>query len=390
MFHPPADLVCIPPKLPSYLRNIHELKSITGIPSDAEMINIHTVIRVANQVVNVPEIYDPMLLAGLSEHLFDAQMVTSQHVSHPSEQNSVYIPPPLPAHISIQLEPISGAPSDEQVAKTQDAIRLYHKCADISLMFDPQVHAELSQHLFDIQMAKYMARCVSSQAKSMDKESGIAMSTNSIHAIKRGDGGCYSAGDNIPSITGTSLAQSDDSAQVYPDADIRDALEQSHRLAERANQLAERSNRLVEQSKQLVEQSNYPVEKLDSTLGKISRILVGIQHAIVRSHNGNMVSALDCLVNGEGELPGVSCMTDETSLNWLSSCYAGEPDCHLPVVINGVTQDLFIDNLWLGEFLCFYGIGKGLCENDKSTKLKDGKEADARERLGKYLSSCLG
>ncbi|CUA74395.1 hypothetical protein RSOLAG22IIIB_11189 [Rhizoctonia solani] len=392
MLHHPADQALTPPELPSYLRSIHDLKPIMGVPSDAEMVKIHDVVRVANQVVNVPEIYDPILLVGLSEYLFNAQMAkyrSKYRCSVFPVETIIYTPPLLPNHISVKLEPISGAPSNEQVVRVQEAIRIYHKCSEISPMFDAQLHAELSQHLFDIQMAKYMERYIPSQGESVVKGSGI-ISLDYAHTSGQGNGRCYLMAND--STSKGDSAQVDDFTPTIPNTDLRDAMEQSYRLAERANQLAERSNRLVEQSKQLVNvgRSDYPVERLDNTLSKISKILVGIQHAIVRNHKANTISALDCLVNGEGETPGVSRMTNETNLSWLSSCYDGEPDCQLPVIINGVTQGLFIDNLWLGSLLCFYGIGKGLCEDEKSTKLKDGMEDDARERLSKYLSSCLG
>lgn len=45
-----STLVSIPPQLPEYLKNIHDLKPIVGVPDDEEVIAIHTVIRAASIV----------------------------------------------------------------------------------------------------------------------------------------------------------------------------------------------------------------------------------------------------------------------------------------------------------------------------------------------------
>ncbi|KAG8750671.1 hypothetical protein FRC11_010193 [Ceratobasidium sp. 423] len=81
--------------------------------------------------------------------------------------------------------------------------------------------------------------------------------------------------------------------------------ERSNELADRANQLMEKLNQSSERSNQLAEEANKPVEKLGDLLKNINRVLVGIQHAIVRSHKGNTVNAIDCLVNEKGEKPGL-------------------------------------------------------------------------------------
>ncbi|KDN40471.1 hypothetical protein RSAG8_08091, partial [Rhizoctonia solani AG-8 WAC10335] len=120
----------------------------------------------------------------------------------------------------------------------------------------------------------------------------------------------------------------------------------------------------------------------------INRVLVGIQHAIVRNYKGNKLTAADCLVNEKGETPASSKTTYHRSYDWLSKHLNGQPN--LPVMISGVSLDLFIPENWLAEFVRFYGIWEGLCENGTSTNLIDGKRKEARERLGRYLSSCLG
>ncbi|KAH7335840.1 hypothetical protein B0J17DRAFT_630069 [Rhizoctonia solani] len=67
-------------ELPAYLKSVYDLRAISGVPSDEDVIGIHAVIQVADKVnvVNVPGMGDPGLTAHLSELLFDVQMVPQQ------------------------------------------------------------------------------------------------------------------------------------------------------------------------------------------------------------------------------------------------------------------------------------------------------------------------
>ncbi|KAG8704783.1 hypothetical protein FRC11_009582, partial [Ceratobasidium sp. 423] len=340
--------------------------------------------------------------------------------------STTYTPPTLPVHVSVQLEPVTGTPSEEQVIKVQDATRLYHQFSNVPSMFDPRVNMELSQHLFDIQMGKFVQKglLVSTHATSIPQR---ATSTNLARAFETAANlvGEPSASNTNNTGTGTDAAPG---PAAQADTDIRDAIERSNRLAEqanqlieRSNQLAERSNQIAQRSNQLVEQSNRPadqsnrigerfnelferlnqhlkqsnelvkestrpVEKLGDVLGNINRVLVRIQHAIVRNHKGNTVRALDCLVNEKGETPAVS----RTTQNFLFADFSKAGAHLLPVVIDGIAQDAGIPDWMLGEFLCFYGIGDELRESMSSIELREGREQEARAMLKNYLISCLG
>ncbi|EUC58364.1 laminin domain protein, putative, partial [Rhizoctonia solani AG-3 Rhs1AP] len=152
-WHPPGQ-VCQPPELPLYLRNVYDLKPIVGVPSDADVIGIHAVIQAANRVSGVPGMHDPSLLMGLADHLFSAQMAKYRNkyslITFPSD--ATYTPPELPAHVSVILEPVSGAPSDDEMTRVQEALRFYQQFGHAPSMFDAHVNMELSQHLFNLQM----------------------------------------------------------------------------------------------------------------------------------------------------------------------------------------------------------------------------------------------
>ncbi|KAG8730792.1 hypothetical protein FRC11_005800 [Ceratobasidium sp. 423] len=238
--------------------------------------------------------------------------------------------------------------------------------------------------------------------------------------------------------TGADVIGSNQPEQRVLEGRIQDVIERSNRLAEqasqlieRSNQLAERSNQIAERANQLVEQSNRPaehsdaiaqrfnqlferlnqhfersdqhhersnflaeelikpVDKIGGALRNINRILMRIQHAIVRNQKDNGISALDCLANEKGETPGMSDAMSHITSSWQSEYHAGKGDHRLPIVINGVSRDAYLSDGFIGPFLHFYGIGDDLFK-DKGTLVKDGKQSQARIRLREYLSSCIG
>ncbi|CAE6372277.1 unnamed protein product [Rhizoctonia solani] len=363
---------------------------------------------------------DPTLLSRLSEHLFDAQMARyrSKYLVTTFPESTIYTPPTLPAHVPIQLEPITGAPSEEELIKVQEAIRLYYQFSNVPSMFDPHMNMELSQHFFDVQMARHVQRA---------QQGGIPFyqeisSTNPARPAKRTTSPIEEPNANTNNA-GTGAGINEPTQPV--DTGVKDAIERSNRLAEQANELCQRANLLIERSNQIAERSNQlvdqsirpvdqsdkpterfnqllerldeqlkqsnrlaekstkPLEKLGDMLWNINRVLVRIQHAIVRSHKGNTVRALDCLVNEKGETP----LSSDVTGAWT---FADFTTGHLPVVIDGVSRDAFIPDHRLGNFLRFHGICRSLFKDASSTELRPGNEVAARERLSEYLTSCLG
>ncbi|CAE6410549.1 unnamed protein product [Rhizoctonia solani] len=173
-------------------------------------------------------------------------------------------------------------------------------------------------------------------------------------------------------------------------------MEQSKEPAHRANELAEKANQLMEQlgesseySNELSEQTASCWDRMGDVLGNINRVLVGVQHAIVRNHKGNKINAIDCLVNEQGRIPVEMHTELQSTLTYVSEAFAHETGCLVEVLVDGVSQDCYIPDQWLTDFLQFYGISDGFC--DPSTGfVADGLESDARDRLHNYFSSCLG
>ncbi|CAE7110054.1 unnamed protein product [Rhizoctonia solani] len=483
----PHSQVCYPPELPPYFKNIHELKPIVGAPSDDEVIGIHVVMHAASRVSGVSGMHDPIFFMQLADHLFNAQMARYRSkyslVTFPS--NATYTPPALPAHISANLGPVSGAPSDEEIIKVHDTIQTYQELRRIPSLFDARVNMELSQHLFDLQMARHMRISGESQPRPMSQiAEGPTHPTQSAEITQRSSGDSVTGATNSTG-TGANVADMHHISQPTADINIRDLMERSNQLAERFNlllehsnelverhnqrankpssqplaeqfnqvlerltqivgqthqpteqpdqmtdrfnQLFERLNQLVEQSTQytqranelswrsndsadranklaerlneshewsnrLSEQANQTWEQVRDVLGNVNRVLVKVQHAIVRAlqnHKGNTINALDCLVNEKGEPPTADSVLGVDFQESSAAC-THIPKHRIPVMIDGVVQEIYVHNRWLGHFLHFYDIDHGLRTDPTSIVLRVGQEAEARKRLGKYLSSCLG
>ncbi|KEP48423.1 putative laminin domain protein [Rhizoctonia solani 123E] len=415
--------VYLPPELPPYLKSVYDLKSIVGTPSDDEVIGIHAVIRMAQKAVDIPGTGDPALLAQLYEHLFDIQIAKyrNQYLSAVFPETTTYTPPTLPAHVAVQLEPVTGAPCEEEVMKVQSAIRSYDQFANAPTLFDPRVGMELSQHLFDIQMARYTVRVNECHVSQSVQHPSSNCTRNSSSSCTRVAGQSMTEGPGTSmndAGVGTVVADFYASAEDQRGIDTQNAIERSNQLVEQTNQLIERSNQIAERANQLVdkcshpaEQSNkllerfsqlferlnehldqsnrvmkesmQPVEKIGDVLRNINRVLVRIQHAIVRNHKGNTIRALECLVNEKGETPSMSFTTKNRT-------YSDFSEHSVPVVIDGVSQNSYMSDSWLGEFLRFYGIGGELFDDTTTVYLKEGKMKKARVRLSEYLTSCLG
>ncbi|CAE6417357.1 unnamed protein product [Rhizoctonia solani] len=420
-WYPPGQ-VCYPPELPTYLKNVHDPQPIVGVPSDDEVVGIHTVIQAATRASNIPGMHDPVLFMKLTDHLFSVQMLVyrNKYTSLMFPTDVTYTPPALPAHVPVNLEPISCAPSDEEVTKVQDAIRTYHKYSKIPSMFEPLVSAELSQHLFDIQMARYMNRAAQRQPNQLPQET--TQPRNPTGATT--DTGNTNASNNAG--TGDDVMESHP-VQITA---VYDILERSNQLVERANQLSERSNQLIERSNQIAERTNQlidrpdqpakqsnqptdqpstnslaerfnellgrlkqylersnqlaegfktPADQIGDTLKTINKVLVGIQHAVVRSYKGNPVYSLTSLINEKGDYP------TETSWMWYPRSGEGQ----MNAVLCNQRDQWHISDTEVAYYLRFYGLEGDFFEDPEKTRLSRNNNVAARNKLGQYFTSAL-
>ncbi|KAH7335866.1 hypothetical protein B0J17DRAFT_56913 [Rhizoctonia solani] len=147
-------------------------------------------------------------------------------------------------------------------------------------------------------MARYIQCCA--EANPGPREDVPAKPSNPIYLTER------TSEDNRATNNagrGANFSETCQSTQTIQESSIQEALRRSKQLAEQANQILERSSQSTDQSNSLItgltelfgklsqryEQSNHlaktatkSVEKVSDTLGNINRVLVRIQHAIVR------------------------------------------------------------------------------------------------------------
>ncbi|KAG8705232.1 hypothetical protein FRC08_001763 [Ceratobasidium sp. 394] len=151
-------MTLVPPVLPPFLASTYDLKPVEDPPSDGEVKMVHAVMRALDDVANVPALYDADLAMRLSMHLFGIQMARYR-TKHPYiifPSNETHAPPPLPAHIPVELEPVTGPPSDSQLKSVQTALRISESMVNVPSMFDADLSMQLSQHLFNIQFERYL------------------------------------------------------------------------------------------------------------------------------------------------------------------------------------------------------------------------------------------
>ncbi|CAE7148505.1 unnamed protein product [Rhizoctonia solani] len=361
----PSGQVHHPPELPTYLKKVYDLKPIVGVPSDAEVIGIHAVLQAAYRASGIPGMHDSSLFMGLTEHLFRAQMARyrSMYSLVAFSSDSIYMPPTLPAHIPVKLEPISGTPSDEEITKVQEAVLSYQQFSHAPSMFDPHMNMELSQHLFDLQMARYMRRAGESEA-SLNQET-----TQNNLSEKEGEGIA-------------NLAQETTISDTIDNVGVKDPTKYE---SEQKSQIGMQDTGVRE----VIERSNQLAERVGEALGHINKVLVGIQHAMIRAQFGTgkdvyyNLHTMGCLVNHKGE--------NIATLGTLKP--ADDPDCDWNVnfYLKSDPYSIYIPETQLAAYLKFYGLEEGLCfENASTLRLKDGMEALARERLGNFLTGCVG
>ncbi|CAE6372257.1 unnamed protein product [Rhizoctonia solani] len=149
-----STILLVPPQLPPFLASIFDLKPILGSPSPREVNLVHSAIRALNNVSQTPELRDTELSVELSQHLFDIQMAwhRQKHPVNVLPNEVVYDPPTLPGYIPLEPKSITGPPSSQEIAFVHTALRISQSFANVPSIFDPDLHAEISQHLFDIQL----------------------------------------------------------------------------------------------------------------------------------------------------------------------------------------------------------------------------------------------
>ncbi|CAE6358295.1 unnamed protein product [Rhizoctonia solani] len=347
----------VPPLLPDYLPKAYTLKTIIGVPKDEEVKGIHDVIRALDGLsTTVPTLYDAKLSTQLAQHLFAVQMAVyrSEYPSSIFPSDNVYPPPTMPPHIPISLELVVGSPSDEELASVFKAARAIQHLSNSPLFqFDSVLGVRLSQHLFNIQFARY------------------------IHDLNQGN--------FVPGSVEVSPSKSETVSSIVtldPTSNISELRESQKPQREEPKDL----NRIVPDhdeasiSRSLpsdVLSEPVPISKLNLTLDRL-RIAQEETNQLLCGNAEVLKDIRRTLVTTQSLAhPSYNKMNNQGELPWMYN-----PPC-----VKCRDPSSLFENLnpqHLASYLEFYGIGTDLLE-DGSGDLKEGRELDAIKTLACHL-----
>ncbi|CAE6455664.1 unnamed protein product [Rhizoctonia solani] len=360
------DVSLIPPQIPYFLANVINLKPIIGIPGREEIKLVHEAVRALNNFPHTSEMRNSDLSIELAQHLFDIQMVCHRQ-KYPTSvllNDVIYDPPTLPAYIPIELKTVTGSPSNEDISSVHTALRISESFVNVPSIFDPDLHVQLSQHLFDIQLARHVQRSI------------MKRSTPQNQAISHIEPEDTQSKDN----SSTHIPLDAASGQVIKPTDPRDPpvepLSSSNEV--NINQNPNERNEAHRATEIMVEIRD-KLDKLDK-LDDLSRILVGTQNSLARGFNSspfhywNDNIAYDLgghsLINDHGEVP------ETYNLPTFKSSR------------NRGNVSFFVDKLpenELARYLRFYNLGGEMIEEGEELKIKSGMISDARTALSHRL-----
>ncbi|KEP50551.1 hypothetical protein V565_077940 [Rhizoctonia solani 123E] len=365
----------VPPQLPPFLANVINLKPITGIPGREEIKLVHEAVRALNNFPHTSELRNSDLSIELSQHLFDIQMeipnqcatkreplsfIAPNQISHFIHvvQDIVYDPPTLPAYIPVELKPVTGPPSNADIASVHTALRISESFVNVPSIFDPDLHVQLSQHLFDIQLARHVQRSIVKRSAPVISASENQSVSHSAPSDTNSNNTSPGTTSHIPEPTG---AQNPPVVQPSP---VDQAT--SHEDPKESGELRRLSELIME---------------IRDTLKNGNRILVGTQNSLARGFNatsyhvsssGGLSSDLGAhsLINDHGEAP--------ETYNLPTFKYTG-PYQQVSLAINKLTEDELV------RYLRFYNIGEEMIEQEDDVKIKSDMMDDARTALSHRL-----
>ncbi|KAG8731495.1 hypothetical protein FRC11_003985 [Ceratobasidium sp. 423] len=264
---------------------------------------------------------------------------------------NTYTPPSVPSHIPISLEPVVGAPSDDELESAHGAVRTLENLAN-SPYFDSAFSAKLSQHVFNIQFARYIQDSnqgsftqglTNPPPQTNDNEPPVVTSTHMSGISNRRDADPIELDSSTPLA---SQAVSPAPSYVTPEST---SVAQSNDKLDQINEAQQETNRLL--------------GKNEEVLRVIERTLFSTYfHAHRTAHSSYRT------LNEKGELAWMH------KLPYVSASW------------NGVKPSLdeTISEQNLAAYLRFYNIAADLVE-DETWNLKPDKKDDARDRLADYL-----
>ncbi|CEL58667.1 hypothetical protein RSOLAG1IB_08731 [Rhizoctonia solani AG-1 IB] len=354
----------VPPQLPPFLASVFKLKPILGHPSREEVKLVHEAIRALNNFMHMPDPRDTDLPAELSQYLFDIQIVCyrQKYPINVLPNEVVYEPPSLPDHIPVELKSITGAPSNKEITSVHTALRIAESFSNVPSLFDPDLHAQISQHLFDVQLARHVQQ-------SMVNRSTSSVPKTQCQTALQGDGNdtntapeTHNSINTTPHENTGAIAMAWGPSLAQPDAPHETT---SYQHLHERNDAFKLGELMVE------------IRDIKDSLKQLNRIMVGTQNSLARGFNSSRKY-------------GYNGVSHDIGAHSLINDYGEVPETHhLPTFENGEYGVHFslnkLDGGILARYLRFYGLGEELIEEGEELKIKDDMVENAKKLLSERL-----
>ncbi|CUA67644.1 hypothetical protein RSOLAG22IIIB_07502 [Rhizoctonia solani] len=282
--------------------------------------------------------------------------------------NVLYDPPTLPAYIPIELKPVTGPPSNEEIGSVHTALRISESFVNVPSIFDPDIHVQLSQHLFDIQLARHIQR-------SITRRSAPAPSAPINQSVPHED----------PAETGATNAPGTHTSSITTSGQAIESTKTQHPPPERPNPPDEiTSHPNPSETNELRGTADLMIQIRDK-LERMTRVLIGSQNSLARGFNSSIVNrnyeyksishnlGAHSLINDDGEVPESHGLPTFAPIRNGMYSYVG-------FSLENLTENI------VARYLRFYSIGEEMIEeSEEGLKIKSDMLGDAKNLLSKRL-----
>ncbi|CAE6438750.1 unnamed protein product, partial [Rhizoctonia solani] len=334
---------------------------------EGEELKIKSAFSIASELRNTD------LSIELSQHLFDIQMVCHRQkypiIASALLNDVIYDPPTLPAYIPIELKPVTGPPSNEEIGFVHTALRISESFVNVPSIFDPDIHVQLSQHLFDIQLARHIQR-------SITRRSAPVPSAPINQSVPHEDS-TETGSTNVPETHTSPIATS---------GQVIESTETQHPPPERPNPPHEiTSHPNPSETNELHGTADLMIQIRDK-LEKMTRVLVGTQNSLARGFNSSTINynwqyksishnpGAHSLINDDGDVP------ESHGLPTFTLIDNGGMYNYVGFSVEKLTENI------LARYLRFYNIGEEMIEeSEEGLKIKPDMLGDVKDLLSKRL-----
>ncbi|CAE7228776.1 unnamed protein product [Rhizoctonia solani] len=255
------------------------------------------------------------------------------------KDRSVYAPPTLPSHIPGTLEEIVGEPSDKDFESVQSAIRTHESLANVPHLFDADLSTKLSQHMFNLQFARYMHDAAIGRFVSKAEPEGAYAVESKPEQLVQGN---TTVPHEIPNPQG-------EAGPVWPVSEVEQAPGAPSEIAQLGEKIVKSIQEATNETKGVLENTN----RLLMLLKKDQSTAVGMDKYY-------------------------HVYKDPLNQQGMAASESGLPRLVFGYYQNGYTYRSWLSPVQMARYLEFFGVGADLIRDGK---LIDGKKEQAENLL---------